>query len=428
MIYTRSFNIDNTGNKDVTKDIQKVLDEYQGEDIYLDKGKYLVSNLYLKSNTNLYLDPEAFLIGTTEEDKYDIIKTRVAGIDMDWYPAILNIIDSENVMVSGGHIIGAGEYFYLKYWGKDMHSGMRGEYDKLGLRSFCDYDCKRVRNMLVSNSNNIVIKDIELKDSGFWNLHILYSNDILVDHIKIISDNPIAPSTDGIDVDSSYDVTIKNSIISTNDDSISIKSGRDYDGFSKNISSHDIKIDNCEIFNGYGISFGSELSAGIYNVFISNIHYKNTDAGIRIKSSKTRKGYIKNIHINNIVATDVKYLFHFMLNWNPNYSISVLPKDIKDIKPHYLSLTKEIEDMPNTKVSDIYVDEVQSEVVNSKISRIFTMIGFDDNHMDDITFKHMNIWMKEYGIIKNVDNMNVSKSLLYYDEEYNSCNDDFDNR
>ena len=331
-------------------------------------------------------------------------------------------------MVSGGNIIGAGKYFYLKYWGKDMHSGMRAEYDKNGLRSFCDYDCKRVRNMLVSNSKNIVIKDIKLRDSGFWNLHILYSNNIVVDHIRITSDNPIAPSTDGIDIDSSHDVIIKNSIISTNDDSISLKSGIDYDGYNKNIPTHDITISNCEIHKGYGISFGSELSAGIYNINISNIHYINTDAGIRIKSSKTRKGYVKNIYINNIVATNVKYLFHFMLNWNPNYSVSILSEGIKDIKPHYLVLTKQIENEDNTRVSDIFVDEVQSEVVDSKISRIFTMIGFDDSHINNISFRHMNISMREYGIIKNVDNMSVNKSLLYYDIEYDKNNDDFDNR
>ena len=428
MIYTRFFNVDNSGNVDVTKDIQKIFDEYQGEDIYLDEGKYLVSNLYLKSNTNLYLDSKAYLLGTTHEENYDIIKTRVAGINMDWYPAILNIIDSKNVNVSGGNIIGAGEYFYLKYWGANMNGGMRKDYDAKGLRWACDYDCMRVRNMLVSNSKNVRISDIKLYDSGFWNLHILYSNNIVVDHIYVKSDNPIAPSTDGIDIDSSYDVIVKNCTISTNDDSISLKSGRDYDGYIKNIPTHDITITNCKINRGYGISFGSELSAGIYNIKISNIQYINTDTAIRIKSSKSRKGFVKNIFINNLIAKDVKYLFHFMLNWNPNYSISALPKDLKEIKPHYLTLTKTIDNEPNTKVSDIFIDEVQCESLNNSVSRIFTMIGFIDSHIDNISFKHMNIQMKEYGIIKNVDNMNIDKSLLYYDIEYNKSNDDFDNR
>ena len=183
MIYTRFFNIDNSGKIDVTKDIQKVFDDYQGEDIYLDEGKYLVSNLYLKSNTNLYLDSKAYLLGTTHEENYNIIKTRVAGINMDWYPAILNIIDSKNVNVSGGNIIGAGEYFYLKYWGSDMVGGMRKDYDAKGLRWACDYDCMRVRNMLVSNSENVRISDIKLYDSpGF----ALNRNIYAVDDFKLI--------------------------------------------------------------------------------------------------------------------------------------------------------------------------------------------------------------------------------------------------
>ena len=428
MIYTRDYNIDKRGNSDVTSFLQNLIDEASGDTLYIDSGIYLVSNLYIKSNTEIILDPQAKIIGTTDEGKYDIINTRVAGIDMDWYPAIINIINAENVRVSGGEIIGAGNYFYNKYWGKDKTGGMRKEYDAIGLRWACDYDCKRVRNMLVSNSTNIEIKDMKFKDSGFWNLHILYSNNIKIDHINVISDNENAPSTDGIDIDSSHNVLITNSYLSTNDDSVSIKSGRDYDGFTKNISCYDITIKNCDIYKGYGISFGSELSAGIHDVYVDNIHYFNTDAAIRIKSSITRKGYVKNININHLIALDVKYLFHFMLNWNPNYAVAKLPENIKEVKPHYLVLTKEIEDEKNTKVENITIDGVQAVSLNNKVSRIFTLIGFDDNHMNNLIFKHMNVEMKEYGIIKNVDNMEVSKSCLAYDIEYDRLNDDFDNR
>ena len=427
MLYTRDYKIDNSGNSDVTTLLQNLINEAQNDAIYIDGGTYLVSNLYVNSNTEIILDSNSIILGTNEESKYDIIKTRVAGINMDWYPAIINVIDANNVKISGGKIVGAGEYFYEKYWGRDKKGGMRKEYDSKGLRWACDYDCKRVRNMLISNSFNVEIKDIKLYESGFWNIHILYSHDILIDNVYIKSDCKFAPSTDGIDVDSSHDIKIINSVISTNDDSISLKSGRDYDGYITNIPTYNVTIKNCVFYNGYGISFGSELSAGIYDIDISHIALFKTDCAIRIKSSESRKGYVKNINIKNIVALDVKYLFNFNLDWNKGYSKASLPKGVQK-KDYYDSLLKKIEKEPNTLVSNINVDYVFSEVFDSKISRIFTLIGYDDVHMNNISFNHMNIVMKEYGIIKNVDGFEVNKSILSYDKDYIKKNDDFDNR
>ena len=291
-IRLKDFNIDNTGKTIVTDKIQALLDKAMGKKIIIDEGKYLVSSLFIKSDTTLVLDKNATLVATTKEDEYPILDTRVAGIEMPWYVGILNVIDAENVTIEGeGAIDGSGPYWWEKYWGKDMNGGMRQKYDRLGLRFACDYDCKRTRNVLVSNSKNINLKDFKSIDSGFWNVHILYSHNVIVDNIHINSDDYRSSSTDGINIDSSYDVEVKNCRLAVNDDSICIKSGRDADGIRVGIPSHDILIHDCEILSGFGITLGSELSAGIYNVDINNIKYEGTDCGFRIKSTKTRKGY-----------------------------------------------------------------------------------------------------------------------------------------
>ena len=66
-----------------------------------------------------------------------------------------------------------------------MKGGYRKIYDEKGLRFAADYDCKRPRNLLVQNSSNVKIYDITSTSSGFWNIHILYSNDILIENVKI---------------------------------------------------------------------------------------------------------------------------------------------------------------------------------------------------------------------------------------------------
>ena len=431
MIFLRDYEIDNTGKTDVTKKIQDILNLKNGEEIYITAGEYLVSALFIQSNTHIILDPEAIILGTKDESQYELIDTRVAGIEMKWYPAIINVINATNVTISGsGTICGSGHYYYEKYWGKDRLGGMRKEYDAKGLRWACDYDCMRPRNVLVSNSSNIKLLDFSSEDSGFWNIHILYSNNVLVSGIEIISDSPNAPSTDGIDIDSSYDCIIEKITATVDDDSIAIKSGRDNDGLRVNKPCHDITIRDCNILKGYGITIGSEVSGGIYNINISNIKYSGTDCGFRIKSSLSRKGYVRDINVNGLSCLNVKYLFHWCLNWNPNYNILTIPEGIKDIKPHWNILCEKPSSDRNTIVENINISNVTSFYSNDYkgISRIFTILGYDDEKIKNVNFKNINVKMKEYGIIKNAYDISYENCNFDYIDSYIEAHDDFDNR
>ena len=429
MVNIIDYKIENDGSKDVTKDIQNIIDN--NNDIIFNKGIYLISNLYLHDNMNIIFEDGCILKGTTNENDIDIIDTRVAGIDMPFYAAVLNIISCKNINIKGkGTILGGGRYYYIKYWGIDKKGGYRAIYDKKNLRFAADYDCKRPRNLLIQKSSNINISDIKLEDSGFWNLHILYSNNINIDNINILSEDPIGPSTDGIDIDSSNNIKISNSIISTNDDGISIKSGRGPDGIRRNIPSYNIKIDNILFNKGYGIAFGSELSAGIYDVDISNIKYENTLSAIRIKSSRNRSGYVKNINISNIKALNVSYLFHFHLDWNKNYNQLFIPKEIKNYPKYYDTLIENIdENTPLTEITNFNIENIESNYDNNYegVSRLFTLIGYENKPINNINFKNMNINMKEYGILK-YSNINISSSNINTKIKYDNKNDDFDNR
>ncbi len=431
-IRTKDFNIDNKGTSIVTKEIQKLFDMAEGKKIIIDAGIYLVSSLFVRSNTILELAKDAILIATTDENEYPILNTRVAGIEMPWYVGIINVIDAKNVTIEGeGAINGSGPYWWNKYWGKDMNGGMRQKYDKLGLRFACDYDCKRTRNVLISNSSNIILRNIKSIDSGFWNVHILYSNDIIVDNIHINSDDYRSPSTDGINIDSSYNVEVKNCTLAVNDDSICIKSGRDADGIRVNIPSHDINIHNCEILSGFGITLGSELSGGIYNVNINNIKYEGTDCGFRIKSTKTRKGYIKNIIVKNLEMINVKYLFHFYLNWNPNYSNCKIPKTYKGEIPSYWNILCEKVDanIKDTIIEDIEISNIKAYQTPDYlgISRCFNIEGFESQPMSRIKFRDMDILVKEFGII-NYANVEFNNSNIKVLQKNNPLNDVYDNR
>ena len=131
-------------NEDITKEFQDLIDKLNvNETLKVVKGKYLIKNLYLHSNMNIMFEDGVELI-SNYKSSFDYIYTRVAGINMNWYAGLINIIDSKNVSIKGHAVInGMGEYFYNLYWGPDQLGGIRKEYDAKGIRFLADYDLPR---------------------------------------------------------------------------------------------------------------------------------------------------------------------------------------------------------------------------------------------------------------------------------------------
>ena len=427
--------IDDSGSQHVTAELQQLIDDTAraGGILVLEKGIYLTASLFLKSNMEFCFEEGAVLLGTTDESRYPVLPARVAGIEMDWYPGILNCNGQEHVTICGaGTIDGQGEYWWRKYWGDDMQGGMRQEYDRKGLRWACDYDCMRVRNVVIMESADVTLKDFTSSQSGFWNVHICYSRHVHVDGIRISSCGMESPSTDGIDIDSCQHVLVENCITSCNDDSICIKSGRDADGVRVNRPCHDITIQNCEILAGFGVTIGSEVSGGVYDVKIRNLTYRGTDCGFRIKSSVARRGYIKNILVDGLEMVNVKYPFHLFLNWNPAYSICELPEGYEgEVPKHWHKLLQPISDqIPNTAVSDITIRNVKArnEPGYHGISRAFQIEGFADQPIRRLVFERVSLSCKEFGVINYTSDLEFKQTEISVSGAHNQENDDYDNR
>jgi polygalacturonase len=114
-----------------------------------------------------------------------------------------------------------------------------------------DYDCKRVRNMVIMESRDIELSGFDSIRSGFWNIHLCYSENVHVDGLSIY-DNA-GPSTDGIDIDSCLNVVVEHCTVACKDDNICIKSGRDADGLRVGRICEDVVIKDCDILTGVGL-------------------------------------------------------------------------------------------------------------------------------------------------------------------------------
>ena len=143
-------------------------------------GIYMTGSLFVKSNVVLRIDNNVTLLGSTSFSDYPEIDTRIAGIEMKWPAALINIINASNAAVTGeGTINARGKFCWDKYW-----KMRKEEYEPKGLRWIVDYDAKRVRTLLVQNSSDVTIKDITLKNAGFWTVQLLYSSHLTVDGME----------------------------------------------------------------------------------------------------------------------------------------------------------------------------------------------------------------------------------------------------
>ncbi|KAJ6347316.1 hypothetical protein OIU76_003906 [Salix suchowensis] len=117
----------------------------------------------------------------------------------------------------------------------------------------------------------------------------------------------ILPNTDGIDPDSSSNVCIEDSYISTGDDLVAVKSGWDEYGIAYGRPSSGITIRRITGSSPFsGIAIGSETSGGVKNVLVENINLYNMGVGIHIKTNIGRGGFITNITVTDVYMENVR--------------------------------------------------------------------------------------------------------------------------
>ena len=368
-------------------------------------GVYLSGALFLKSRMELRLDEGVEIRGVQDLAAYPVMQTRVAGVEMPWPSALINVYRQAHVKIGGkGAVDGDGKIWWDKYW-----KMRREEYEPKGLRWAADYDCQRPRLIQVYQSTDIDVQGLTLKRSGFWTVHICYSERVTVDGVTIRNNiGGRGPSTDGVDIDSSSDVLVAHCDIECNDDAICLKAGRDADGLRVNRPTEKIRIyDNTVRGGAAGVTIGSETSGGIRDVEVKGLTVLSpVPAGILFKSASTRGGTIENIAISNVNTVGGATPVSITLNWNPSYSYAKLPegglpdlpKGMKEMPDYWKVLTAVVppeKGMPHFRKIRI------SGLKSTGAQRAFAVSSYADSPLVDFEFKDIEIEAKTAGTIAN---------------------------
>jgi polygalacturonase len=273
---------------------------------------YLTGPIRLKSNVTLQIDEGVTVKFSNDRSLYPLVKTRYESVDIMNFSPLIYAYQCENIKITGkGTLDGQGSAWWAWARGNPSTAIMRnytndreGKFpldqrvfgnEHPGYRTcFIEpYECKKV-----------VIEGVTLRQSPFWNIHPVYSEDVIVRDVTVFGDGP---NTDGCDPDSCKRVLIEKCDFTTGDDCIAIKSGRDGDGIRKNATCEDITIKDCIMKGGHGaVTMGSETSAGIKHVYSENCKVDGPDSAIRLKSTRGRGGGIEDVFIKNMQVTSTK--------------------------------------------------------------------------------------------------------------------------
>lgn len=318
------FNIVNYGaigdgvfdNTEIFKNVIRLCYQKGGGVVLVPQGKYFSGPIHLESNINLHIEEGGEILFSTNSSDYPLVLTSFEGTEVMNYSPLLYAYQKSNVAITGkGTINGQGNNLNWWSWcGKDTYGWKKGDpiqnvaklmkmaEDNVPVseRVFGDGNFLRPNFVEFFECNNVLIKDITIINAPFWVIHPMKSNNVIIDGVTVTSHGP---NNDGCDPEYSKNVVVRNCNFNTGDDCIAIKSGRDTDGRRVNIVSENIYVQNCKMYDGHGgVTIGSEISAGVRNVFVENcaMDSPELERAIRLKSNSRRGGFVENLYVRNV--------------------------------------------------------------------------------------------------------------------------------
>jgi polygalacturonase len=218
------------------------------------------------------------------------------GAGLSYVPLVYGMNVTGAGVAGGGTIDGRGQW-----WWKQMSKLPHGRPFLLACEG-----CKRFS-----------LGAVTLTNSPCWTAHLWDNEDVLVDGLRVR--NPIhAPNTDGIDIDSSRNVLMRNLDIVTSDDHIAIKSGANAAGRAFGKPSVNVTVEDSKFGLGAGLAIGSEMSGGVYNVTARRLTFGlGAHSVVRIKSARGRGGLMDNITFEDIVAEGVDVPISVQMGYKP---------------------------------------------------------------------------------------------------------------
>lgn len=330
-----------------------------GSQLYIPPGRWLTGSFNLTSHFTLFLDKDAVLLASQDENEWPVIEPLPSygrGRDTEGgrYSSLIFGNNLTDVVITGanGTIDGQGNLWWQKFRNGELN-------------------ITRPYLIEIMYSSNIIITNLTLVDSPSWNVHPVYCSNIVVQGITILA--PVnSPNTDGINPDSCTNTRIEDCYIVSGDDCVAVKSGWDEYGISFGMPTKQLLIRRltCISPTSAAIALGSEMSGGIQDVRAEDITAIDTESGVRIKTSVGRGGYVKEIYVRRMTMKTMKWVFwmtgnygsHPDNNWDPNAIPVIENINYRDMVAENVTMAARLEGIAGDPFTGICISNVTIEL------------------------------------------------------------------
>jgi polygalacturonase len=295
-----------------------------GGRVVVPAGRFLTGPVHLVSNVNLHVTAGATLAFSQDPKHYlPAVLTRFEGTELMNYSPFIYAFDQTNIAISGdGTLDGQADPEHWWPWKGSAEFGakpgtpnynasrqrllaMAEQGVPVAQRTFGEGDYLRPQFVQLYRCRNVAIENVTIVNSPMWEIHPVLCQNVTVRGVTIKSHGP---NNDGCDPESCRDVLIDGCVFDTGDDCIAIKSGRNADGRRVNVPSENIIVRNCEMRDGHGgVTVGSEISGGCWNVFAHNCRMDSPrlDRVLRLKNNAMRGGVLRDIYMRDVTVGQV---------------------------------------------------------------------------------------------------------------------------
>jgi len=278
------------GKTDNTKAIQRAIDraaENGGGKVLVPAGDFVTGVLQLKSNIELNLAKQSRLLASIKRADYGPGKAS----------ALIVATDVQHVAITGEGTIDGRAKLLLEDIYRMLNAGTLKDRE---WKVYNDWHQMRPeennRPHLIDfkNCNNIIIKNITIRDGLCWIQDYRDCSDIVIDSITVLSNTFL--NNDGIDLTDSKNVRLTNSSFNVADDGICLKSSK------PNSRCENIYIANCKVrSSASAFKMGTASRGGFKNITVRNIEvYDTYRSAIAIET--VDGGDIENVDIRNVIA------------------------------------------------------------------------------------------------------------------------------
>src|SRR5579872_3657444 len=306
------------GQTDIKATLDKVINLCSvngGGQVIIPKGVFFIKGpVVLKSHVNLHFNDGAELIFSADAKDYlPAVLTLWEGTELYNYSPLFYAYQCSDIAITGHGIINGSASKNFAKWrpqrspeqnklrqmgidGTPLYQRVFGESARLPPDMLQFFGCK-----------NVLIDGISIADAPYWVIHPVLCDNVTVQNVTI---NSMNLNNDGCDPESCTNVLIQHCNFTTGDDGIAIKAGRDQDGWRIGQPTENVIVRDC-IFNSKtnGLCIGSEMSAGVRNIYMYRVHLKKCLSAIYFKSNLDRGGFIENIHVNDIQCDSARSAF-----------------------------------------------------------------------------------------------------------------------